>query len=153
MGDELSEAPPSTASRATSRAADVAPNADAPSAIDPNGRAEMASTRTKLLYGSGSIAFGVNDQSFAYLLIFFYNQVIGLPAIWVVWAVFLVMFCDAFIDPVVGQISDHLRTRLGRRHPFMYAAPLPLAICYFLLWNPPHLSPTSLFYYLFVTAI
>src|SRR5215470_15330416 len=103
--------------------------------VESTAQAEMASTRTKLLYGSGSIAFGVNDQSFAYILPFFYNQVIGLPAIWVGWAVFLVMFCDAFIDPVVGQISDHLRTRLGRRHPFMYAAPLPLAICYFLLWN------------------
>lgn len=116
-------------------------------------RAQMASTRTKLLYGSGSIAFGVNDQSFAYFLAFFYNQVIGVPAIWVGWAILLVMSLDAFIDPIVGQISDHLRTRLGRRHPFMYAAPLPLAACYILLWNPPHLSPTTLFYYLFGTAI
>ncbi len=113
----------------------------------------MASTRTKLLYGSGSIAFGVNDQSFSYLLIFFYNQVVGVPAAWVGAAVALAMAFDALADPIVGQISDNLRTRLGRRHPFMYASAIPVALSYFLLWNPPHWSPSALFYYLFVAAV
>src|SRR5258708_29189406 len=116
-------------------------------------RAEMASTRTKLLYGSGSIAFGVNDQSFAYILPFFFIQVVGLPALWVGSAVAFAMVFDAFADPIVGQISDRLRTPLGRRHPLMYASAIPVALCYFLLWNPPHWSKSAVFYYLIALAI
>lgn len=129
------------------------PTSEGPPDGDRDARTEMASTRTKLLYGSGSIAFGVNDQSFSYFLIFFYNQVIGLPAIWAGAAVAFAMAFDALADPVVGQISDNLRTRFGRRHPFMYASAIPVAICYFLLWNPPHWSRTALFYYLLATAV
>src|SRR6202011_1502380 len=68
-------------------------------------------------------------------------------------AIMIAMVFDAFADPVVGQISDNLRTRLGRRHPFMYASALPVALCYFLLWNPPHWSAGHLFYYLIAMAI
>jgi Na+/melibiose symporter-like transporter len=60
---------------------------------------------------------------------------------------------DAFLDPIVGQISDNLRTRWGRRHPFMYASALPVAVSYLLLWNPPHWSQHALFLYLLVVAI
>jgi Na+/melibiose symporter-like transporter len=35
----------------------------------------------------------------------------------------------------------------------MYAAALPVAISYLLLWNPPHWSPTALFAYLVIVAI
>src|SRR5579864_509217 len=58
------------------------------------------------------------------------------------------LIVDAFADPIVGQISDNLRTRWGRRHPLMYAAAIPVAIGYYLLWNPPHWSNDQLFYYL-----
>jgi Na+/melibiose symporter-like transporter len=135
-------------------------NSEAPSAPrgntaanDSDARRAMASTRTKFLYGFGSVAFGVNDQSFAYILTFFYNAVLKVPALWVGTAILFVMAFDALADPIVGQVSDNLRTRLGRRHPFMYASAIPVAIAYLLLWNPPHWSATALFYYLIVTAI
>jgi Na+/melibiose symporter-like transporter len=112
-------------------------------------RRDIGSLRTKLYYGFGSIAFGVKDQGFAYFLLFFYNQVIGAPSQWVSSAIALALIVDAFADPIVGQVSDNLRTRWGRRHPLMYAAAIPVAIGYFLLWNPPHISHEMLFYYLF----
>src|SRR5580704_7148791 len=37
------------------------------------------SLATKLFYGLGSVAFGVKDNEFSYLLLIFYNQVVGLP--------------------------------------------------------------------------
>ena len=36
--------------------------------------------RTKLFYGLGTVAFGVKDNGFNYLLLPFYNQVVGLSA-------------------------------------------------------------------------
>jgi len=109
---------------------------------------DISSLRTKLFYGFGSVAFGVKDQGFLYFLLFFYNQVIGLPSAWVSGAIAMALIVDAFADPIVGQLSDNLRTRWGRRHPLMYAAAIPVAIGYFLLWNPPHWSNNALFYYL-----
>lgn len=111
------------------------------------------SFKTRLLYGSGTIAFGVKDQGFNALLMLFYNQVIGLPAAWVGSAIMIAMIADALFDPLLGQYSDNFRSRLGRRHPFMYAAALPIGIFYLLLWSPPDASDTVQFAWLVVTAI
>ncbi len=115
--------------------------------------APRLSFSTKLFYGVGSIAFGVKDNGFSYLLLLFYNQVVGLPAAMVGLAILIAMVFDAFLDPIVGQISDNWRSRWGRRHPFMYAAALPVALSYLALWNPPHWSQGSLFLYLIGVAI
>ena len=108
---------------------------------------------TKLFYGFGSVAFGVKDNGFSYLLLLFYNQVVGLSAPLVGLAIMIAMIFDAFLDPIVGQVSDNWRSRWGRRHPFMYAAAAPVAISYLLLWNPPHWSKGHLFFYLTGVAI
>jgi GPH family glycoside/pentoside/hexuronide:cation symporter len=108
---------------------------------------------TKWFYGFGSVAFGVKDNGFSYLLLFFYNSVIGLPATMVSVALLIALVFDACIDPMIGQISDNLRTRWGRRHPFMYAAAVPVALSYLALWNPPHWGQQGVFAYLVVIAI
>jgi GPH family glycoside/pentoside/hexuronide:cation symporter len=44
---------------------------------------------------------------------------------------------DAVIDPPIGYLSDHTRSRWGRRLPYMAASALPLLIFFVLLWTPP----------------
>ena len=80
---------------------------------------------TKVAYGFGSIAFGVKDQGFRYILLIFYNQVIGLDPRLVAIAIMCALAVDSLLDPIVGQVSDNWRSKWGRRHPFMYAAALP----------------------------
>ncbi len=111
------------------------------------------SARTRLFYGFGSVAFGVKDNGFSYFLLIFYNQVVGLPSQTVGLAIMLALVFDAFLDPIVGQLSDNWRSKWGRRHPFMYAAALPVAVSYALLWNPPAWSQEALFFYLLFSAI
>jgi Na+/melibiose symporter-like transporter len=109
---------------------------------------------TKLYYGFGSVAYGVKDNGFSYFLLLYYNQVLGLPAQWVGAAIMLALVFDAFSDPVVGYTSDNLHSRWGRRHPFMYGSVVPVALCYFLLWNPPAgLGDGALFAYLLALAV
>jgi GPH family glycoside/pentoside/hexuronide:cation symporter len=49
---------------------------------------------------------------------------------------------DAALDPIIGTWSDRVRTRLGRRRPFMLAGIPLLATSFVLLWIPPAaLSP------------
>jgi len=107
---------------------------------------------TRWLYGFGAVAFGVKDNGFSYFLMFYYNQVLGLPGSLAGTAIFIAMMIDAACDPVIGFWSDNTRSRLGRRHPFMYAAALPVAIVYFFIWNPPELGEFWLFVYLTVAA-
>ncbi len=110
-------------------------------------------TSTRFFYGLGGVALGLKDNGFSYLLLIFYNQVVGLPAATVGLAVMVALVLDAMIDPVIGQVSDNFRSRWGRRHPFMYAAALPVAITYVLIWNPPlGWSHEALFIYLIVVA-
>jgi Na+/melibiose symporter-like transporter len=107
----------------------------------------------KILYGLGSIAFGVKDNGFAVLLLLFYNQALGVPAAAVGLAIMIALMVDAVADPFIGNWSDGFRSKLGRRHPFMYAAALPIAVTYFFLWNPPQgLPPESMFWYLLVMS-
>jgi GPH family glycoside/pentoside/hexuronide:cation symporter len=122
----------------------------APTSAAVGGRLPLS---TKLFYGFGTVAFGVKDNGFSYLLLIFYNQVVGLSAPLVGVAIMIAMLFDAFLDPVVGQVSDNWRSRWGRRHPFMYAAALPVALSYLALWNPPHWSQGELFWYLTGVAI
>ena len=103
----------------------------------------------RLLYGVGSIANGANLQIMGGLLLLYYNQVLGLPAHMVSLALGISVLVDAFWDPMIGQFSDNLRTRWGRRHPLMYASALPIGIAFTLLWLPPAgLSHNQLFFYL-----
>ena len=109
---------------------------------------------TKFSYGFGAVAFGVKDNGFAYFLLLFYSQVIGVDARLVGLALTAALFIDAFVDPIVGYWSDNFRSRWGRRHPFMYAAALPISASYFLLWNPPEgWSDGATFWYLLVLAV
>jgi Na+/melibiose symporter-like transporter len=70
-------------------------------------------------------------------VLFFYNRILGLEASAVSFAMLIALLIDAFWDPVVGQMSDHTRSRLGRRHPFIYAAVVPASICFALVFMPP----------------
>ena len=115
---------------------------------------ETESRLTKLFYGVGAVAYGVKDGGFSYFLLLYYNQVLGLPQQWVGVGIFVALLVDAVSDPLVGSLSDNLRSRWGRRHPFMYASLLPVAISYFLLWNPPEgLSDALLFTWFVIMAI
>lgn len=118
---------------------------DAVSPVDP----PPLKFRTKFFYGIGSMAYGVKDVAFRVYLLWFYNYVIGAPAALVSLAILVALVVDALSDPIVGQISDGLRTKWGRRHPLMYASAVPAALSFYLLWHPPAgLEGWSLFLYL-----
>lgn len=107
----------------------------------------------KLAHGSGAAAFGIKNNGFDYFLLLFYGTVIGLEPGLVGLAILIALVFDAISDPLVGYWSDNLRSRWGRRHPFMYAAALPVALSYFLLWNPPEWGDAALFLYLTCLAV
>ena len=89
------------------------------------------------MFAAGQIPEGVQSTSFGFFLLFFYNQVLGLSGFMTSLAIVVALLVDAISDPVIGSWSDSLRSRWGRRHPFMYAGAIPFAISFYLLFAPP----------------
>ena len=109
---------------------------------------------TKLAYGSGAAANGIKNNGFEYFLLFYYSQVLGVDFALVGAALMIAMFVDGLTDPLVGYWSDNIKTRFGRRHPFMYVAALPVGLIYVMAWNPPAgLTGNALFPYLLLVTI
>lgn len=92
---------------------------------------------TKLAFGIGQLAEGAKNAAFSLLLFFYYTQVLGLSGTLTGAALFIALAFDAVTDPLAGSLSDGLRHRWGRRHPFMYGAAVPLAVFFSLTFSPP----------------
>ncbi len=93
--------------------------------------------RLKVMHGFGAVAFGVKDGGFSFFLLPFYNLVLGVDAGIVGAALATALIIDAFADPLIGHLSDRTYTRWGRRLPWLYLAPIPLAMAWVLMWSPP----------------
>lgn len=105
-------------------------------------------------YGVGDMGQAVMNQGFAILLVFFYQQLVGLPGSLAGLALGIALAFDAVTDPMIGGISDRLRGRFGRRHPMIALAALPLAVTFYFLFSPPAgLSDFGAFLWLTTFAI
>ena len=115
---------------------------------------ERVRFRTRILFGLGSVSEGTKNTAFNVFLLFYYNQVLGLSGTLSGLAIFIALTIDAITDPLVGSISDHTHSRWGRRHPYMYAAALPMSVCFYFLFSPPGgISQGGLFVWLAVFAV
>jgi GPH family glycoside/pentoside/hexuronide:cation symporter len=115
----------------------------------PSAETARVPLRIKLMFGMGSVSEGTKNTVFSTFLLFYYNQVLGLSGTLSGAAIFIALCIDAITDPLVGAISDHTHSRWGRRHPFMYAAALPMALSFLCIFNPPDgLAELWLFFWL-----
>ena len=119
---------------------------------NPNDR--IVPFSSKLAFGVGQFAEGLKNTGFGLFILFYYNQVLELPGALAGAALFIALLFDAVTDPLAGSLSDKWRSRLGRRHPFMYASALPLALAFIGLFSPPDgLGQLGLFLWLTAFAI
>jgi Na+/melibiose symporter-like transporter len=95
------------------------------------------SFKTKIAFGSGAAAEAAAGIAFNTFNFLFYNQVLGLSGKLSGLAVAVALILDAIADPFVGSLSDRLRSKYGRRHPFMYAAAIPMGVSFYLIYAPP----------------
>ena len=95
------------------------------------------SNSTLFLHSAGSGVVGIKNVIFGTWVLLYYNQVLGLEPYLASIALGVSLFFDAISDPLVGVWSDRFKSKLGRRHPFIYASIFPLAFCIWLLFVPP----------------
>jgi len=96
----------------------------------------MPDRTRRLAYGLGAVPSGA-ELPLLGLLLLFYNQLVGLPAVAVSVILSLSAILGTFWDPLVGEISDTTRSRWGRRHVYLYCGAAPFAVAFALLWRPP----------------
>jgi len=102
------------------------------------------------LYSSASAGLNILAITVSTWLLYFYSpppdsgRPIYMPAVTMGILLLIATFWDAAIDPFIGHYSDTLRSRWGRRRPFlMFAAPFILLGAIFL-WTPPSLTNYAL---------
>lgn len=123
--------------------------------VDPSGsggsarrRSEIIPIKTKILFACGDTIDGFSTTAIATFHLFYLTAVCGLSGSLAGISVFFALWVDAFIDPLIGSVSDNWRSRYGRRHPFLFVSILPMALGLGLAFSVPHsLSGTSLFIY------
>jgi GPH family glycoside/pentoside/hexuronide:cation symporter len=108
--------------------------------------------RTKFLMATGDLVDGIVNGSLNTFLLLYLTAVCGLSGSQAGLALALALTIDAFADPLIGFASDNTVSRWGRRHPYVFASILPLALAFGLLFSvPPVASQWALFAY--VTGI
>jgi len=116
---------------------------------------EKLSGRTKWMYGSGDFGFSLTNTILSVYFALFLTEVVGVMPAVAAFAIFIGSTWDYINDPIVGYITDHTRSRWGRRRPYLLFGALPFALTFVLLWwKPPFTSvPALALYYALAYAI
>jgi GPH family glycoside/pentoside/hexuronide:cation symporter len=98
---------------------------------------ERVPLRTKLAFGLPSIAGAAIAIPISVHMPKFYADDVLVPLGWIAVGIALARALDAITDPAMGWLSDHTRSRWGRRKPWI-AVGVPLcAISLVALFTPP----------------
>lgn len=88
-------------------------------------------------YALGMLGITIPGQMIGAYLVFFYNDVLGIPLAMISLVKVFATIWDAINDPLFGYLSDRTRTKIGRRKPWMLIC-IPLyCISYIFLFSPP----------------
>ena len=113
----------------------------------------------KISFGE-SVGFGLGNfgamfvwNTMTLFMVYFLTDVAGVVAAIAGVIIFSVRFFDAWIDPLVGFISDRTHTRWGQKRPFILIGAIPLAIFFALCFVVPDLAPGGLYFYYIVVLL
>ena len=117
-------------------------------------QADIVPRRTRMAFGVGSAAETLSLYPVGLLSMLYYNQVLGLDVLLAGLVPTLSILADAVSDPLIGSLSDRWRSkRWGRRHLFMFIAPVPIALSFWCVFNPPDVHGTTLFAWFLIWSI
>jgi glycoside/pentoside/hexuronide:cation symporter, GPH family len=102
-------------------------------------------------YALGDTASNLFFVTFNIFLIFYYVDVWAIPAASVSFMMLAVRMWDAAIDPIIGLVADRTNTRWGKFRPYLLWGAIPYAVCGYLMFAGPDLSPTGKLTYAYVT--
>ncbi len=103
----------------------------------------------KLLYGVGAFVNNLLSAAIGGMSIVL-NLGLGMNPALVGLLGALPRLIDAFTDPLMGYISDHTRSRWGRRRPYIFLGAILVGIAFALLWQLPANKSESFYFWYFL---
>lgn len=109
--------------------------------------------RQRLGYGIADLSCNLVWQLISLYLMFFYTDVMNLPA-WYVGVMFLVTrLVDGVADVLMGLVIDNTATRWGRCRPYLLIGAVPFGLLCILAFYVPDFSTTGKLVYAFITYL
>jgi len=109
--------------------------------------------RLKLLFSTGDLSTSIPLAILMFFQLYFMTDVAGLRPDYAGWAVGIGKLWDAVNDPLIGLISDRIRTRWGRRRGLLLFGAVPLGLTFMLMWLVPPLGTVALTIYYTLTFV
>ncbi len=92
----------------------------------------------KLLYGSGDWGIASIGMLRSIFYAIYLTDVVGIePRLASIGALVGIVW-DAVNDPIIGTLSDRMKSRLGRRRPFLLWFAFPFGLSFVMLWSAPN---------------
>lgn len=96
--------------------------------------------RLYLSYGIGMIGERIFRDTPALLLLVFMTNYLAIPAAMAGVAIFIPKLLVVFVDPIVGILSDRIRSPWGRRRPLMFFGAILTSASFLLLFCVPSIE-------------
>lgn len=114
-------------------------------------QAQKVSMAEKIGYSLGDGSANLIFQMMMMFQLFFYTDVFGIKATTAGMILLAARVFDAFVDPVVGILSDRTNTRWGKYRPWLVWTAIPFAVFFILAFTTPDLSERGKIIYAGVT--
>jgi glycoside/pentoside/hexuronide:cation symporter, GPH family len=102
---------------------------------------------TKVLFSTGDLSGTLTLAIQTFFQLYFLTDIARLAPGTVGWIIGITRLWDAINDPLVGMVSDRIRSRYGRRRVLLVYGSIPLGLAFIFCWFIPPFSPWGLAIY------
>jgi glycoside/pentoside/hexuronide:cation symporter, GPH family len=92
----------------------------------------------KFLYGSGDWGIASIGMMRSIFYAIYLTDVVGIEPRLASLGALAGIIWDAINDPLIGMLSDRMKSRLGRRRPFLLWFAFPFGLSFVILWSAPN---------------
>ncbi|KAA6328838.1 Inner membrane symporter YicJ [termite gut metagenome] len=112
---------------------------------------QKVSLGEKVGYSLGDGSANLIFQMMMMFQLFFYTDVFGIKATAAGFILLTARLFDAFVDPLVGILSDRTNTRWGKYRPWLLWTAIPFAVFFVLAFTTPDLNERGKIIYAGIT--
>lgn len=113
----------------------------------------FAQWQQRLGYGIADLSCNLVWQLISLYLMFFYTDIMGLPAYYAGLMFLITRLVDGVADVLMGLVIDNTSTRWGRCRPWLLIGAIPFGLLCVMVFWVPEFSTTGKLIYAFITYL